>query len=127
MKDSITAWHHAVATRDGSGLEDVIADDAVFYSPALHKPGTGKATVAKYLRAAIAALGNETFRFTNEWRGPSSAVLEFEVEVDGIRIDGIDMIHWNAEGLITRFKVMVRPFKALEKVIALMSRELGAA
>ena len=126
MHDPIALWHRAVATRDGSRLEEFVADDAVFFSPALGRPQAGKASVVKYLRAAIAALGNDSFRFTNEWRGPSSAVLEFEAEVDGIRINGVDMIHWNADGQIIQFKVMVRPFKALEKVIALMTRELGA-
>ena len=34
-------------------------------------------------------------------------------EIDGITINGVDLIAWNADGLITHFKVMVRPLKAI--------------
>lgn len=123
---TIERWHQIVANKDMSQLEDMLADDAVFLSPAVHTPQVGKALVAKYLRAATAVLSNPSFRYVEEWVGERSAVLEFELTLDGIYLNGIDMIHWNDEGRIVRFKVMVRPLKGLNSVIPLMGKHLLA-
>ncbi|MBD5633809.1 MAG: nuclear transport factor 2 family protein [Candidatus Eremiobacteraeota bacterium] len=127
MPSPIAAWHRAVAENDLRDVEEMLAEDAVFFSPAVHSPQAGKALVAKYLRAAMVVLNNPTFRYTGEWAGERSAVLEFEVTIDGIYVDGIDMIHWDERGRIVLFKVMVRPLKGLETVIRLMGRELQPA
>lgn len=92
----------------------------------VHSPQAGKAITARYLAAAIHVLGNDTFRYVREVTGPSDAVLEFEVEIDGIHVNGVDLIHWNEAGLITDFKVMLRPLKAInlvrEKMAALLQQ-----
>ncbi len=93
----------------------------------MHTPQAGKALVTKYLRAAMAVLNNPTFRYVDEWYGERSAVLEFETTIDGVYINGIDLIRWNDEGRIVHFKVMVRPLKALSSVVALMGTRLTAA
>jgi hypothetical protein len=82
-----------------------------------------------YLQAAMKVLINPSFHYLNQWFGPESAVLEFECAVEGISINGIDMIHWNADGRIDHFKVMVRPLKAMNMLHEMMGRELqrGAA
>lgn len=120
----IPRWHQAVATNDLSQLEDLLADDAVFQSPAVHTPQVGKALVAKYLRAAMVVLNNPSFRYVNEWTNAQSAVLEFEFTIDGIYGNGVDLIHWNDEGRITVLKVMIRPLKALNIVIPMMGKQL---
>jgi hypothetical protein len=128
MKPSpIAAWHEAVATKAFDGIEALIAEDAVFFSPVLHSPQVGKALVAKYLRSAMSVLNNETFRYVGEWTGEDSAVLEFELVLDGIYVDGVDLIRWNEQGLIVQFKVMMRPLKALNTVIPLMAAQLSGA
>jgi hypothetical protein len=65
-----------------------------------------------------------------ELRGDRDAVLEFELEIDGVRINGVDMIRWNDAGQITDFKVMLRPLKAVnliqEKMAAMLQRQAPA-
>jgi hypothetical protein len=124
--EPIVRWLELVKSGDASGIEDLLTEDAVFLSPALHKPQVGGSLVAKYLRAAIAVLGAGSFRYTNEWFAETSAVLEFEAEIDGVIMNGADFIFWNAEGRIHTFKVMIRPLKALNTLVALMGRQLMA-
>ena len=110
MKPSpITAWHHLVQTRDAAGIGALLADDAVFLSPVVHSPQRGKAITHQYLAAAFEVFFSPGFRYVREIQGPNDAMLEFEVAIDGIVVNGVDLIHWNDAGLITEFKVMVRP------------------
>lgn len=119
-------WHACVAKNDLTDFEAIVADDAVFVSPALHAPQPGKAMVSMYLRGALHVLNNGTFRYVEEWIGERSAVLEFVAKVDGLDVNGVDIIHWNAEGRVTSFKVMVRPFKGLSALMAQMKKLLEA-
>lgn len=121
----IAQWHDIVRTRDVALLDELLAEDVVFYSPVVHTPQVGKAITAMYLKAAMHVFGNESFRYVREVAGESDAVLEFETEIDGITVNGVDMIRWNAEGRITEFKVMVRPLKAINLIHDLMGQMLG--
>ena len=121
---AIARWHQLVAARDLSGLEDLLADEVIFQSPAVHTPQVGKAVTRRYLEAAQHVLMNDSFRYVGEWFGETSAVLEFETMIDGLQLNGVDMIHWDESDRIVRFKVMVRPFKALQALIPLMARQL---
>jgi hypothetical protein len=121
---TIERWYRLVASRDMRALHELLADDVVFVSPVVHTPQVGRAITQAYLQAALQVLNNPSFRYLNEWFGADSAVLEFECVVEGITINGIDMIGWNAEGRIDRFKVMVRPLKAVNKLHEMMAREL---
>ena len=112
----IDNWHDIVRTRDASRLSDLLADDVVFYSPVVHTPQLGKAITTAYLSAAVKVFGNESFRYVREVIGESDAVLEFETEIDGIIVNGVDMIKWNDAGKIVEFKVMVRPLKAINLI-----------
>ena len=123
----IARWHEHVAQGDPALLDALIAEDCVFQSPAVHSPQVGKAITLKYLRAAMTVLNNPTFRYLGGWVGADSAVLEFEAEVDGLIVNGADMIWWNTAGQIIRFKVMVRPLKALNALVARMAAELQRA
>jgi hypothetical protein len=123
--DPVARWHAYADSRDPALLDALIADDAVFQSPAVHRPQQGKALTVKYLRAAMTVLGGAGFRYVGEWRAAGSAVLEFETEIDGIHVNGVDMIGWNAAGQIDRFKVMIRPLRGLNHVVELMGRALA--
>ena len=123
----LAAWHHIVREGNGSGIAALLADDVVFHSPVVHTPQMGKAVTTMYLRAALHVLGNPSFHYVREVVGPRDAVLEFEVEVDGIVVNGVDMIGWNEAGLVTSFKVMVRPLKAITLVQQKMAAMLEAA
>jgi hypothetical protein len=122
---AIARWHQLVAARDLSGLDDLLADEVIFQSPAVHTPQVGKAVTRRYLDAAQQVLMNDSFRYVGEWFGERSAVLEFETAIDGLQLNGVDMIHWDEADRIVRFKVMVRPFKALQAVIGRMAELLA--
>lgn len=123
----IAAWHKIVEDRDMSGLSDILADDVVFHSPVIHTPQAGKALTIMYLSAAAGLLLNGTFRYVREVIGPRDAVLEFMAKIDGITMNGVDLIKWNGEGKIIEFKVMIRPLKAIGKIQEKMSLLSGAS
>ena len=123
----INRWHQIVNTKDTTGLNGMLADDAVFESPVVHTPQLGKAITFKYLSAALHVLNNDSFTYLNEWQAERSAVLEFQSTVEGIVVNGVDIISWNDAGLITHFKVMVRPLKAVNKLQEMMGRMLQRA
>jgi hypothetical protein len=129
MPRPIEQWHQVVKNRDARALQDLLAEDVVFVSPVVHTPQAGRPITIAYLHAAMQVLNNPSFHYLNQWFGPESAVLEFESVVEAITVNGIDMIHWNADGRIDHFKVMVRPLKAMNKLHEMMGRELqrGAA
>ena len=121
---TIERWHQIVRDRDPQQLHALLAEDVVFLSPVVHTPQLGRAITYQYLLAATQVLNNESFVYLNQWFGERSAVLEFESTVEGIVINGVDMIEWNGAGQISRFKVMVRPLKAVNKLHELMGRML---
>jgi hypothetical protein len=102
-------------------LEALLADDAVFYSPAVFSPQQGRVTTLAYLTAAAKLFGDSDFRYVGQWYADRSAVLEFVADVDGIHVNGVDMIHWNDDEKIIEVKVMLRPLKALQAVIPKMA------
>lgn len=124
-KDALERWHSVA--KNGSKpdeLEKILRDDAVFHSPVVHTPQRGKPVVMAYLTAASQTLGNGNFRYVREVVGEKTAVLEFVTEMDGIHVNGIDMITFDDEGLIVDFKVMIRPLKAVNKVWEMMAAQL---
>ena len=123
---AISTWHNIVRTRDASGLGELLADDVIFYSPVVHTPQVVKAITTMYLSAAAHVFGNESFRYIREIVGESDAVLEFETEIDGITVNGVDLIRWNGAGLIVDFKVMIRPLKAINLIHQRMAAMLQA-
>lgn len=126
MPLALARWHQLVASRDADALPALIADDAVFHSPVVHTPQVGKALVQAYLGAALQVLGHDSFRYLHEWVSADSAVLEFQVELDGLNVNGVDMLRWNAAGQIVEFKVMLRPLKAIQWVQQQMAQRLQA-
>ncbi|MFD0320959.1 nuclear transport factor 2 family protein [Lysobacter gummosus] len=115
-----------VKTRDPSGLHALLADDATFHSPVVHTPQQGRKLTAWYLNAAFQVFFNDTFRYVREIVGDNDAMLEFETQIDGIIVNGVDIITWNAAGQITEFKVMLRPLKAINLIHQRMSASLQA-
>jgi hypothetical protein len=120
----VQAWHELVRTRDMAALQRILADEVVFHSPVVHTPQRGKAITTQYLQGAMQVLYNASFRYEREIVGDRDAVLEFSTTIDGILINGVDLIQWNDAGQITDFKVMVRPLKAINKLHELMGQML---
>ena len=108
-------------------LGAMIADDAVFHSPVVHTPQLGKAKVMAYLGAAAQVLGGDGFSYVRELVDGNQVLLEFTNTLDGIHVNGIDLIEFDDAGMIKDFKVMVRPMKAMNKLWELMAAQLQAA
>ena len=123
---AIVAWHHLVKTRNPAGLDDLLADDAVFLSPIVHSPQRGKALTRAYLHAAFEVFFNDSFRYVRELTGENDAMLEFETTIDGVLVNGVDLIKWDSAGKITEFKVMIRPLKAINLIHERMGAMLKA-
>jgi hypothetical protein len=122
----IQRWHefldggHAPAV-----LEVLLAEDCVFSSPAVFTPQEGRAKAKGYLEAAAKMFAGTDFHYVEQWFGERSAILEFAATIDGIYVNGIDMIHWNDDEKIVSFKVMIRPFKGLQVIMPKMAELLG--
>ena len=123
----IETWHHLVRTGDVAGLRELVDEDAVMHSPVVHTPQRGRKLTVMYLAAAFQVFRNPTFRYVREIVGPQDAMLEFETEIDGILVNGVDIITWNDAGQITAFKVMVRPLKGINVIHQKMGELLAAA
>lgn len=123
----IETWHDLVRAHDPSGLDELLADDVVFISPVVHTPQVGKELARKYLDAAFRVFFNASFRYVREIAGDSDAMLEFETVIEGVSVNGVDIIRWNDRGQIVEFKVMVRPLKAITAVHERMGAMLAAA
>jgi hypothetical protein len=123
---TLSTWHELVRTQNTKGLSSVLADEVVFYSPIVNTPQVGKAITLYYLSAAFHVFLNESFQYVRELTGPRDAVLEFQVEIDGINVNGVDMIKWDDEGKIVEFKVLARPLKAVNLIHQKMAAMLQA-
>ena len=123
---AIDAWHAYIISPDPQALLDLLDPDATFDSPIVHTTQAGRAITSAYLGAATSVLGGPDFRYIGEWRNDDGAVLEFETIIDGVTINGVDIIGFTEDGeRIASFKVMIRPLKAVNLVHRLMGEQLG--
>ncbi len=122
--NGLNAWHEVVKSKSSDQLQQLVADDAVFHSPLVHTPQAGKPLTVAYLTAAMHVLANDSFHYVREVSEGPHSILEFALELEGIAVNGVDMITWNDEGKIIDFKVMIRPYKAIETVRTRMAAML---
>ena len=115
-KNLIDKWHEVIGNDDPKLLDNIISDDAVFSSPVVFTPMEGKNITMMYLHAAGQSFNMEKFKYTKEIHDGMNSVLEFETYIDDISVNGVDIIEWNEDGKICNLKVMIRPFKAVQKV-----------
>jgi hypothetical protein len=123
---ALRAWQAVVESGDPALLDGLLADDVVFRSPAVFRPQQGKVVTKQYLSSALVVLG-PSLRYISEWHDQASAVLEFEAELDGIYVQGVDMLRWDGDGKLVSFTVMVRPMRGLQKLVELMAGQLAVS
>ena len=121
----LAKWYGYMASHDPGALWALLHPDAVFESPVVHTPQRGRDITFKYLASAEKVLGGPGFAYVGEWKNDTGVVLEFQNVVDGITIDGVDIITFDAQDRITHFKVMVRPLKAVNLLHRLMGEQLA--
>jgi hypothetical protein len=119
-------WHDIVRTRNLKALDALLADEVIFHSPVVHTPQVGKVITMQYLSAAFYVFFNESFQYVRETTSTHDAILEFTVDIDGISVNGVDMLKWNDEGKIIEFKVMIRPLKAIQIIHQKMGEMLAS-
>ena len=124
-REGVARWHEVVAGGNRpADLAALIREDAVFHSPVVHTPQAGRDLVVAYLAAAGQTLNNDSFTYVREIIEGNQAMLEFSTTMDGIHVNGIDIIAFDDDGKIIDFKVMVRPLKAINKVWEMMAAQL---
>lgn len=124
IKDTMKEWHKLVESKSAEGLDNILAENVIFHSPVVHTPQAGKPITKLYLTAALHVLNNGTFKYLREVVSGNNAVLEFHTVIDGITINGVDMITWGEDGRVIDFKVMIRPLKAINLVHKMMGEML---
>ena len=124
IENTVATWHKLLETKDVAGLDKILADNVVFHSPIVHTPQVGKPLTTLYLTAAFHVFNNGTFKYLKDIVSGNNAVLEYTTVIDGITINGVDMITWGADGKITDFKVMIRPLKAINLIHKMMAEML---
>jgi len=122
--NALDRWHALMANHSSEGLFELLHEDCTFWSPVVHTPQQGRAITHAYLSAAQQVF-NQDFRYVREVVQGNHAILEFECVMDGIHINGVDMITLEGEQIV-EFKVMVRPLKAVNKVHENMMAMLAA-
>ena len=94
---AVAAWYEIARTSDPALLPDLLTDllaeEIVFSSPAVHTPQVGVDKASAYLSAAVVALG-PTLSYDRDWHRADSAVLEFHAELDGLQVQGVDILRW---------------------------------
>jgi SnoaL-like domain len=130
IEDVIARWHRYMSGELPGGLDELLADEVVFYSPVVFTPQRGKEFTTRYLEAAAATLpgdpaGQGAFRYTKQVTAGNVAVLEFETTVDGRYVNGVDIIRCDDGDRIVEFRVMIRPLQAIQAVAERMRSRLG--
>ena len=116
-------WHRAVSHGELELLDDLLHDDVVFHSPVVHRPIEGRDTTRLYLTGAFHVLTEgRDFTYVREVVDGNDAVLEFTTDLDGIHVNGVDMLRWDDDGRLVDVTVMLRPRRAMEEV----HRRMGA-
>jgi len=131
IEQVVERWHRFVTGNLSEGLDTLLADDVVFYSPIIYTPQRGKALTTMYLLAAAQTLpgvgGDGAFRYTKQVLADNVAVLEFETTVGGKYVNGVDIIRCDDTGHIVEFRVMIRPLQAINVVHEQMRALVEAA
>lgn len=121
---NLQKWQDYYQSHDPAKLSALLSEDVVFYSPVVLTPQRGKQITMAYLLAADQVLNNDSFVYTRELVCEDQIILEFELELNGIQVNGVDIMQWNNDGQITEFKVMVRPLKAVHQIHEEMGKML---
>jgi hypothetical protein len=102
-----------VIANEARGLNDLLADDVVFYSPVAYTAQRDREVTTRFLSAALRVFFNPSLRCVRKIVGPSDGLFEFETQIDGILVNALDLLTWNSDGRVVEFEVMVRPLKAI--------------
>ena len=124
----IAKWHQVVKKKNFQLLEEILDDSVTFYSPVTFTPQKGKEITLMYLSAVAEVFEGNSFSYTHEIIDGNMASLEFELELEGIHINGLDLITWNEDQKITEFKVFIRPLQglnALHKNMGLILKKIS--
>lgn len=127
MASALEHWHRIFQSQDLTELDQLLHDEVIFHSPVMHSPQEGKKLTQLYLETANTVLNNGSFKYVREVVEENNAVLEFTCIVEGVEVNGVDMIQWNEHQQITDFKVMVRPLKAMNAIHEHMGAILSKA
>jgi len=125
MSDRLDKWNALLAEKDFDGLKTLLADDVEFHSPFIHSPKHGPEILAVILQSIIEI--TENFTYHRQFVDGDDMALEFAADIGDLKLKGIDLIHWNENGQIDHFEVLIRPANALMAVGQKMTERLAKA
>jgi hypothetical protein len=120
MGRGMSGFRQAVEAGDHEAMYDLLAEDVVFTSPVAFKPYPGRAITSAILRNVFEVFSD--FRYMREFPSGADHALMFEAKVGDVSLTGCDFLHYNADGKIDDFMVMVRPLSAAKA----LSEAMGA-
>jgi hypothetical protein len=112
----------AAESKDFSAIDELFAEDVVFRSPVVFKPYEGREAVATLLGAVAEVF--EAFRYTDQVETGDAAALAFSARVGDRELDGIDFLHFDSQGRISRMAVYVRPMSGVSALAEAMKSKL---
>ena len=119
----MNSFRKAVEARDPDAMAATLAENVVFRSPVAFKPYPGKAITSAILRGVLRVF--EDFRYVRELSGGEGRdhALVFEARIGDTRVEGCDFLHFDDDGLIDEFTVMVRPLSAAQALSEAMAAQ----
>ncbi len=120
---TLELWHEMFKDRDIGRLDEILAENCVFLSPIVHTPQEGRELTKFYLTGAFNVF-NDSFHYVKEVVTDEHAVLEFVCDMEGVVVNGVDIMTFDDQGKIVEFKVMVRPLQAVNLLHARMKTML---
>ena len=124
--NTLATWRRLVEERDSNGLAELLDDDVILLSPVSPSPLRGKQDVLVYLTGAFKAFFNSSFHYIREFPGSTVGILEFQSNVDGTAVNGVEIIKWNEHDKIVELTVMLRPLHAINKIHHDMAEKIKA-
>ena len=123
---SAEEFRAAIESGDHEAAVRMLADGVTFHSPIVHRAYEGREAVAPVL-AGVATVF-EDFRYTGEYTstdGAAGSILTFSCRVGERELEGVDILRFGPDGLISDFTVMVRPYSAATELRQRMAALLG--
>jgi len=119
----LTDWHRIVAERDLEGLREMLAEDVSIGAPPYWQRLEGRNLVHHLLGLIIQTI--EAFAYHREWQQDGELALEFTGRVEGLDLQGIDLISLDSDGKITRLDVLIRPVNAVNALLGVITPQVA--
>jgi hypothetical protein len=125
MSAAALRFRAAIERWDLDAVSELLAPEVVFHSPVTFHPFVGREDVTRLLRLVAETFSD--FRYTDELSADGADALVFRATVAGKELEGIDLLRFDDDGLITDFTVLIRPLSGLVPFAQVMGEKAQQA